>query len=61
MNRLLILLATLTFTTTATHAHPGAVDKRGGHVDKKTGQYHTHKKPAPKKDEPKKDTPKNKK
>ncbi|MFN7132004.1 MAG: YHYH domain-containing protein [Myxococcales bacterium] len=25
-------------------AHPGGMDKDGGHVDKKTGKYHVHKK-----------------
>jgi len=28
-------------------AHPGGLDKKGGHKDKKSGQYHQHKKPAP--------------
>lgn len=60
MKRILLLLA-LTAATTTLIAHPGAVDKRGGHVDSKTGKYHTHTKPAPKKDEPKKAAPKKKK
>lgn len=41
MKRILLLLA-LTAATTTLIAHPGAVDKRGGHVDSKTGKYHTH-------------------
>lgn len=31
------------FTVTAL-AHPGGLDKNGGHTDKKTGEYHYHKK-----------------
>lgn len=42
MLKSLLLIAVIT-SATVTHAHPGGVDKNGGHVDKKTGKYHTHK------------------
>jgi|DEB0MinimDraft_10_1074344.scaffolds.fasta_scaffold66878_2 hypothetical protein len=28
------------------HAHPGGLDKSGGHYDRKTGYYHNHRDPA---------------
>jgi hypothetical protein len=31
----------------ATTNHPGGLDANGGHVEKKTGQYHTHRAPPP--------------
>lgn len=47
MLKTITLLATLSLTTIAL-AHPGGVDKNGGHVDKKTGKYHRHPKPKAK-------------
>lgn len=29
-------------------AHPGGLDANGGHYDRKTGEYHYHRKPAAK-------------
>ena len=64
-NTALILTLSLLCTTIPTLAHPGGVDKKGGHVDSKTGKYHLHTKPEtkpdPKKPEPKKTDAKKKK
>ncbi|MES2623990.1 MAG: HNH endonuclease [Pseudomonadota bacterium] len=42
----LVLSITLTFvvifSTSSLTAHPGGLDKNGGHVDKSTGKYHCH-------------------
>src|SRR5687768_4252779 len=37
----LTLIAVLPVSQPA-HAHPGGLDKNGGHVDKATGSYHCH-------------------
>ncbi len=39
-----IVLSLFVLIPLALIAHPGGLDKKGGHVDKKTGQYHIHKK-----------------
>ena len=33
---------------TFSDAHPGGLDANGGHYDRKTGEYHYHRKPAAK-------------
>ena len=40
--RTTLLILPLSFAATFAHAHPGRVDKNGGHVDKTTGIYHCH-------------------
>ena len=44
MRKFLALLLVLVLATTAL-AHPGKLDKNGGHYDKETGEYHYHKGP----------------
>ncbi|MBQ7593832.1 MAG: thermonuclease family protein [Synergistaceae bacterium] len=44
MRKFLALLLVLVLATTAV-AHPGKLDKNGGHYDKETGEYHYHKGP----------------
>ena len=44
MRKFLALLLVLVLATTAI-AHPGKLDKNGGHYDKETGEYHYHKGP----------------
>ncbi len=41
-------LAVAAFTLSATTglSHPGGLDKNGGHYDRKTGHYHTHRDPS---------------
>lgn len=52
MNRLFsVCLAAITFIVVLAgaqpvHAHPGGLDKNGGHVDKSTGAYHCHRTPC---------------
>ena len=41
----LVLLVCLV-ATSALFAHPGGMDKNGGHTNKKSGQYHCHKNPC---------------
>jgi hypothetical protein len=44
----------LSLLTALASAHPGGLDSKGGHTDRKTGSYHTHKTPpavAPKQQE----------
>ena len=43
MQHLLLILIT---TINVAFAHPGGVDKNGGHTQKSTGQYHCHKTPC---------------
>jgi Bacterial SH3 domain. len=44
--RFLVLAASFTLITTSlfsvAFAHPGRLDKNGGHTNKKTGEYHYH-------------------
>lgn len=44
MDRFKLHAVALSFlcATTASLAHPGGLDHDGGHIDKKTGQYHLH-------------------
>lgn len=42
MKSYIIVIAML--LSSAAYAHPGRTDAQGGHVDKKTGEYHFHKK-----------------
>ena len=42
-----IVLSLFALVPLALIAHPGGLDKKGGHIDKKTGQYHIHKKKRP--------------
>jgi len=37
-------------------AHPGGLDANGGHYNRKTGEYHYHRKPAPNRQRKKKRT-----
>lgn len=39
-----IVLSLFALVPLALIAHPGGLDKKGGHIDKKTSQYHIHKK-----------------
>ena len=47
-----IVLCLIAITPIILTAHPGGLDKEGGHVDKKTGTYHTHKKKIAEKTKP---------
>jgi len=47
MKRIILLIIILSLSTLCTQAHPGAVDKNGGHTDSKTGKYHYHSQPKP--------------
>lgn len=60
MKHILTLLAVAIFISSA-GAHPGKTDKNGGHIDSKTGKYHTHKKEDVKKEPAKKGEVKKKK
>lgn len=40
-----LLLCSL-FSSTA-HGHPGGLDSKGGHFNRKTGEYHYHRQPTP--------------
>jgi 5-methylcytosine-specific restriction endonuclease McrA len=42
----LLLLPLLALTAVTAYPHGGGVDKNGGHNDRKTGQYHTHREPS---------------
>lgn len=37
-----LALATLMASVSATHAHPGGLDRHGCHTDRKSGEYHCH-------------------
>ena len=54
MKHILILLIAMAGAAVRVQAHPGGLDKNGGHVDSKTGKYHVHQAPEPKKPEVKK-------
>jgi hypothetical protein len=41
--RLCVMVVLVAFGSTTGFAHPGGLDKNGGHTDKKTGEYHYHK------------------
>ncbi|HAL44777.1 MAG: hypothetical protein A2Y12_20305 [Planctomycetes bacterium GWF2_42_9] len=43
MKKLVVLLAVL-FVFSLTFAHPGKIDSKGGHYNRKTGEYHYHNK-----------------
>lgn len=38
----ILALATLMASVSATHAHPGGLDRHGCHTDRKSGEYHCH-------------------
>jgi hypothetical protein len=42
----LYCLAVLCSVTTSTFAHPGGVDEKGCHTNRKTGDYHCHRSPG---------------
>ena len=37
-----VVMVLASLSTTSTWAHPGGVDDRGGHTNRKTGEYHCH-------------------
>ena len=54
MKRAVFSSILLWLLTALASAHPGGLDSKGGHTDRKTGSYHTHKTPpaaAPKQKE----------
>lgn len=42
-----LILAVISLTSFS-EAHPGGLDANGGHYNRKTGEYHYHRKPAAK-------------
>lgn len=42
-----LILAVISLTSFS-EAHPGGLDANGGHYNRKTGEYHYHRKPATK-------------
>lgn len=43
-----LLLSAIISLISLTNAHSGGLDANGGHYNRKTGEYHYHKKPATK-------------
>lgn len=41
-NRSILILVGLLLVPTLVFSHPGRTDANGGHVNRKTGEYHTH-------------------